>query len=131
MSDSFKSRLITAMNANKIKAVELAKKTGLSKAQISQYTNGLYTPKLPALYKLAVALNVSEAWLAGQDVPMERGATEVAQNNLTLLDNIRLHFGGEIHDIVEIASTLNDQGQKRVVQYASDIAEVEKFKKSN
>lgn len=129
MSDSFKNRLIAAMEANNIKAVDLAKKTGLAKAQISQYTNGLYTPKLPALYKLAVALDVSEAWLMGQDVPMERGSMEVPQSDLTLLDSIRLHFGGEIHDMVRIASTLNDQGQERVVQYASDIAEVEKFKK--
>ena len=85
--------------------------------------------KLPALYKLAVALNVSEAWLMGQDVPMERGAADAAKTDLSLLDNIRLHFGGEIHDIVNIVSSLNEQGKKRVVQYASDIAEIEKYKK--
>lgn len=72
MSDSFKDRLITAMNIREIKAAELAKKTGLSKAQISQYTNGVYEAKQVALYKLAVALNVSEPWLMGHDVPMER-----------------------------------------------------------
>lgn len=72
MADTFKNRLLFAMQKNNIKATELSKKTGLSKAQISQYVNGVYEAKQQALYKLAVALNVSEAWLMGHDVPMER-----------------------------------------------------------
>lgn len=72
MMESFRDRLIRAMDIRGIKATDLAKKTGLSKAQISQYTNGVYEAKQTALHKLAVALDVSEAWLMGYDVPMER-----------------------------------------------------------
>ena len=73
MPDSFKNRLVFAMKQKNIKAADLAKKTGLSKAQISQYTNGIYEAKQTALYKLAVALDVSEPWLMGYDVsPLRR-----------------------------------------------------------
>ena len=55
-----------------IRATMLSRGTGLSKARISQYTNGVYNPSPEALFRLAAALSVSEGWLMGQDVPMER-----------------------------------------------------------
>ncbi|MBE6693547.1 MAG: helix-turn-helix domain-containing protein [Ruminococcaceae bacterium] len=71
-SRSFKDRLNTAMVARGIKAAELSRLTGLSKARISQYTNGIYAAKPNALCLIAEALDVSEAWLMGRDVPMGR-----------------------------------------------------------
>ncbi len=68
----FKERLIQAMELRNIKATDLSKKTGLSKARISQYMSGVYTPKSKGTLALAEALNVSETWLMGLDVPMER-----------------------------------------------------------
>ena len=129
MTDSFQNRLVFAMNSKGVKATELSKQTGLSKAQISQYVNGVYEAKQIALYKLAVALDVSEAWLMGHDVPMERGAASVASNDLTLLDTIRLRYGAETSEIVTLVSKLNDQGKKRAVQSVSDLAEIEKYRK--
>lgn len=129
MTDSFQNRLVFAMNSKGVKAAELSKQTGLSKAQISQYVNGIYEAKQIALYKLAVALDVSEAWLMGHDVPMERGTASVAPNDLTLLDTIRLRYGSETSEIVTLVSKLNDQGKKRAVQSVSDLAEIEKYRK--
>lgn len=74
----FHERLIEAMNIRNIRGFELAKKSGLSKAQISQYVNGVYTAKQTGIYRLASALNVSEAWLMGYDVPMERSINSPA-----------------------------------------------------
>lgn len=68
----FQLRLKEAMNARNIKAAELSRMTGLSKARISQYTNGVYEAKPRAICLLAGALDVSEAWLMGGNVPMER-----------------------------------------------------------
>lgn len=70
--ESFNNRLNLAMSIRNIKAVELVEKTGLSKAQISQYTNNVYEAKQKALYLLSQALNVNESWLMGYDVAMER-----------------------------------------------------------
>ena len=44
----------------------------LSKVDLSQYISGKYEPKQIKLNILALALGVSEAWLMGFDVPMER-----------------------------------------------------------
>jgi len=73
----FTDRLRTAMDARGMRAVELARITGLSKARISQYTNGIYVPKADAMHKLARALDVSDLWLEGYDVPMERTSSAI------------------------------------------------------
>ena len=71
MPDTFQHRFIEAMNIRGLRQVDVAERSGLDKAQISQYKNGKYEPMQDALYKLAQALNVNVAWLMGHDVPME------------------------------------------------------------
>jgi len=44
----------------------------LNKSDLSQFVNGKFTPGQWKLTILGLALNVSEAWLMGYDVPMER-----------------------------------------------------------
>lgn len=66
------ARLQEAMrNAGKSQA-DLVRETGIGKSNISRYISGRFDPKSDAVHKLAVALNVSEMWLWGCDVPMER-----------------------------------------------------------
>lgn len=65
-------RLREAMNATGKKQVDLVRATGIDKGSISNYLSGRYEPKQEAIYKLAIALNVSEMWLWGYDVPAER-----------------------------------------------------------
>ena len=72
MKDEFKNRLNQALGLRNMKASELAEKTGMHKSRISQYVNGIYEAKQEAVYKIALALDVSESWLMGYDVPIER-----------------------------------------------------------
>ena len=58
-----------------MKQADLARVTGLSKGGISNYVTGRYEPKSDIISKLAKALNCSEMWLWGYDVPMERTKT--------------------------------------------------------
>ena len=69
--EQFKDRLIHAMETRGIRASELAKKTGLSKARISQYVNGKFIPKSDAIILIAETLRVSELWLMGKSDDME------------------------------------------------------------
>jgi len=69
--ETFQKRLIQAMEIREMRQVDLAQKSGLPKAQISQYRSGKYEPMQDALYKLAKALSVNVEWLMGHDVPME------------------------------------------------------------
>ena len=64
--DIFKERLTEALQARHMRAAELARRTGLSKARISQYVNGKFVPKPEALLDIAKVLGVSELWLLGK-----------------------------------------------------------------
>ena len=68
-------RLKQAMELRNKKQVDLVRMTGIGKASICTYLSGAYEPKQANAYKLASALNVNPAWLMGQDVPMEAGAS--------------------------------------------------------
>lgn len=70
--DTFSNRLNRAMQIRNMKATELSLKTGIAKSSLSEYINGKYEAKQDGVYLLAKALNISEAWLMGLDVPMER-----------------------------------------------------------
>lgn len=65
-------RLKEAMEASQMKQADLARATGLSKGGISNYVIGRYEPKSDIISKLSKALNCSEMWLMGYDVPKER-----------------------------------------------------------
>jgi transcriptional regulator with XRE-family HTH domain len=60
------------MNAVRKKQIDLAHETGLSHSTISRYLSGAVEPRQAAIIKLAKALNVSEWWLYGYNVPMVR-----------------------------------------------------------
>lgn len=58
----------------------------LNKNDLSQYVSGKVEPGQHKLYILGLTLNVSEAWLMGFDVPMERTTTSY----ITLKEDINL-----------------------------------------
>lgn len=76
---SISERLREALNIRGMKQAELVAKTGIGKSSISTYLSGEYEPKQRNIYKIAQALNVSEAWLMGYDVPMKKvvGSEEI------------------------------------------------------
>lgn len=96
MKAEFKDRLNQALSLRNMKAAELAEKTGMHKSRISQYTNGVYEAKQDALYKIAKALDVNEAWLMGYDVAMERKAPTEYPDNLYKIETKKLPLLGNI-----------------------------------
>ena len=65
-------RIKEALDIKGMKQADLCKLTQIPKSAISQYISGAFEPKQDRIYLIAKALNVSEAWLMGLDVPMER-----------------------------------------------------------
>lgn len=65
-------RLQEIMKKKNIKQADLARLTGISRGAVSNYVLGRYEPKSDIIYKFAKALNCSEMWLWGYDVPSER-----------------------------------------------------------
>lgn len=64
-------RLSKALKIKEMSQAELVRLTGIGKSSICTYVSGEYEPKQRNIYKIAKALNVSEAWLMGFDVPMQ------------------------------------------------------------
>ena len=65
-------RISTALAIRNMKQSELCERTKIPKSAISQYISGAFEPKQDRIYLIARELDVSEAWLMGYDVPMER-----------------------------------------------------------
>ena len=65
-------RIKTALRIKGMKQSDLCRVTKIPKSALSQYLSGAYEPKQDRIYLISRALNVSEAWLMGLDVPMER-----------------------------------------------------------
>lgn len=93
---SISERLKYAMSVRNIKQVDLVNITGIGKSSISTYIAGDYKPKQQNIYKLAKALDVSEAWLLGYDVPMERNSVYSKFDNIIPIEIHKIPLLGEI-----------------------------------
>ncbi len=62
----------------------------LGRNDISQYVSGKVVPGQDKLSLIALALNVSEVWLMGFDVPMERTTPIVTESNERVVEFIDL-----------------------------------------
>ena len=76
----------------------------LGKNTLSQYVSGKVAPGDEKLSILGLALNVSEAWLMGYEVPMER--------ELPILDETK---NGRLNRLIELASCLTDEEQDQII----------------
>lgn len=105
-------RLQEAMNAANKKQIELATETGLNHSTISRYLSGKVEPRQEAIIKLAKALNVSEWWLWGYDVPMSR-TPEQKKNDAIVGVVSRLRADTDFFEVVSLLADLPAE------QYAS------------
>ena len=68
---TFAARLKEGLSLRGMTQAELSRRANLDKSSISRYLKNEYKGNQDAVYKISQALNVSEAWLMGYDVPME------------------------------------------------------------
>lgn len=112
MEENFSTRLQKAMYLRNIKASELSEKANIPKSAISQYLSGLYEAKQKTIFKLANVLNVSEAWLMGLNVPMEKESREIENknNSLTIDMAVKIPVIGRISAGLPILAVENIEG---------------------
>ena len=109
---SISSRLNYAMSLRGISQSELARKAGITEASMSQYTTGKYEPKQQRIYILAQALSVSEEWLMGFDVPMDRKIGKASHYDYEVLISEREKY------LIEIFKDMNESDQKLILSFA-------------
>lgn len=87
MKVEFKDRLKYAMELRGVLAADLSKKVDIPKSAMSYYISGRSVPKSDRIYLLAKVLDVSEAWLLGYDVQMERSVDQKSVDETVALFN--------------------------------------------
>lgn len=84
------NRIAEALSIKGWKQVDLVERTGIAKASINAWVKQNWQPKQKSLMKMAQVLDVSEMWLAGYDVPMERPEAQKKTDELIqLISEIR------------------------------------------
>ena len=87
--ESCGQRIAKALDVREMKQSELCKLAKVPKSSLSLYLSGAYEPKQNRIYDMARVLGVSEAWLMGYDVPMDR-QKENSPNELQLTEGEKL-----------------------------------------
>lgn len=100
-----KSRLKERLKVCGLRPVDLAKKTGIPKSAISYYMSGRSIPRSDRIYLISQALEVSEAWLMGFDVPEPRDPEQ--KKNDTIISVIsQLRKDPEFFNLVSMLAEL-------------------------
>lgn len=114
-SESIAVRLRKAMVAAGKRQADLVRETGLDRGSISSYLSGKYEPKQKAIYKLSAALNVSEAWLLGYDVPMARSPESKRNDQLAKLI-VKMRTDADFFETVAALADLTEVQYRGVKQ---------------
>lgn len=104
-----KERLQYALDIREKKAVDLSKDLNIPKSAISQYLSGK-SQKMDSkrLYAICNYLNVSEPWLLGFDVPMEKSIEQ--KNNNIIVDVVaRMRTDKDFFDAINIMYALDNE----------------------
>jgi transcriptional regulator with XRE-family HTH domain len=105
-----KDRLRFALDLREKKAVDIARDLKIPKSAISQYLSGYRTIQdSRRLYIIAEYLNVSEAWLMGFDVPMER----MNQKKADTISDVVLKMKSD-PEFFSLVKTLNELDSEKI-----------------
>lgn len=110
-----RDRIMQAMKDTGKKQVDLVRETGLNKSIISRCLAGKTEPKSGTVMLLARALDVSEMWLWGYDVPRDRAPWQKKNDELTALIG-QLRQDDNFYKMVCKLAQLNDAQRASIEQ---------------
>ena len=108
-----KDRLGQAMKLRGMKAVELSEKTGIPQGAISYYLAGRTEPKADRVYLISKVLDISEAWLLGYDVEMERTTAQKKNDKLAQLVT-KMRTDNEFFSMVSALAELPEEQRSSI-----------------
>ena len=117
-----KDRLREAMDLRGMRATDLVEKTGIPKGTISYYLSGKTEPKADRLYILAQVLNVSEAWLLGYEVAMNRTDDQKKNDQLAKLI-VKLRTDNDFYNLVTALADLPENKYRGIEQLVAAFQE--------
>ena len=118
-----RNRIREALSIRNMKQVELCERTGIKKSSLNSWIGQRWQPKQDALMKMAKTLDVSEMWLAGYDVPMERPIEQKKSDELVqLIHSIR--SDGELKNLFISICSLSSEQRKTIVSLVNELSKV-------
>lgn len=113
-----KDRLKEALEIREKKAVDLVRDLKIPKSAVSQYLSGKsQNMDSERLYLICKYLNVSEPWMMGYDIPMERNTEK--KNNAIADIVVRLRTDVEFFSLVESLNGLDVEKINAIKQMVS------------
>ena len=118
-----RNRIREALALRNMKQVELCEKTGIKKSSVNNWLSQRWQPKQDAIMKMARALDVSEMWLAGYDVPPDRPVEQKKSDELVqLIHSIRTDEA--LKDLIASICTLNDEQRKTIASMVNELTKI-------
>lgn len=112
-------RLAELMDYFNIKQNDLCQKTGIPKSAMSMYVNGKRIPRQDRLSDIADAYGVSETWLMGYDVPVNRTNVQSSHKEFNIDDFDSIKSKKLVSSIIINAKKLNDSGKQNLLDYSN------------
>lgn len=116
------NRIGKALELRNMKQVELAEKGGFNRGTINNWIKNKYQPKAKALAVLARILDVSELWLAGYDIPMERAPEQKKADALIELFN-HIRSDAEFKELVFKIRKLSPENYQTIIHLVNQLAD--------
>lgn len=117
------NRIGEALSIRGWKQVDLVERTGIAKSSINAWVKQNWQPKQKSLMKMAQVLGVSEMWLAGYDVPMERPVAQIKNDELVqLITEIRKN--NDLQRLFTSICNLTDDQRKTIESMVNELSKI-------
>ena len=115
------NRIREALALRGMKQVELCERTGIKKSSLNNWLAQRWQPKQEPIMKMARVLDVSEMWLAGYDVPMERPVAQKKSDELTQLI-FEIKEQEDLRDLFTSICSLNNDQRKTIESMVNELS---------
>ena len=117
------NRIREALRIRNMKQVELCEKAKIKKSSLNNWLRQRWQPKQEPLMKMARVLDVSEMWLAGYDVPMQRPVEQIKNDELTQLI-FEIKEDEELKDLFSSICSLSDDQRSTIKSMVSELSKL-------
>ena len=119
MTDCPGTKIKYLRNISGMSQEELGRRVGVQRAAINKYEKGSVTNiPIATIEKIAKVFDVSPAFIVGWD----ESSTNPLSAEVKVLQGVKRFYGNEVVELIEIYTTLDANGKRRVQQYADDMS---------
>ena len=119
MTDSPGTRIKYLRQLTGLSQEELGRRVGVQRAAINKYEKGTVTNiPIHTIEQIAKVFDVSPTFIVGWDSKNDNPLSAEAK----VIQGVKQFFGADAVDLLEIYSTVDGTGRKRIYQYAQDMS---------